>query len=207
MNAGKLATVLGFVADYRRLATATGRVQWREFFEAGATNKYVAAKHPNGLCGAAPVQMAAFQVQEQIDGWLGNRANEFADRVRGSSLPDALKTQLHALNRQGAWFSRGPVEGVAPETRALARSIMRHCMGRHHRPTLSRVSPCLDSRVAVMSQVRHAGHASLWATLRLPGRGRVEVPLHGHPPLPRAAAICARSCSFAPPPCAASPCG
>ena len=60
MNAGKLATVLGFVADYRRLAVAMGRVQWREFFEAGATNKYAAAKHLNGLCGAAPVQMAAF---------------------------------------------------------------------------------------------------------------------------------------------------
>ena len=78
--------MLRFVADYRRLAVELGRVQWRRFFELGATNKYTAAKHLNAICGAAPVQMASFQVQEQLDSWLGNRANDFIDRVRHSSF-------------------------------------------------------------------------------------------------------------------------
>ena len=70
-------------------------MQWRQFFERGVTNKYAAAKQLNGICGAAPVQMASFQVQEQIDSWLGNRANDFIDRVWHSTLPDAVRRRLY----------------------------------------------------------------------------------------------------------------
>jgi hypothetical protein len=89
----------------------------------------------------APVQMASFQVQEQIDSWLSNRANEFIDRVRHSTLPEGARRQLYSINRRGAWFSREPIEGIAPEVRTLARSIMYNCMKGHGRPDLSHLSP------------------------------------------------------------------
>jgi glycosyltransferase involved in cell wall biosynthesis/lipopolysaccharide biosynthesis glycosyltransferase len=40
-------------------------------------------------------KQAPYQVQEQIDGWVSNRANEFVDRVKGSSLPEAVRKQLY----------------------------------------------------------------------------------------------------------------
>jgi hypothetical protein len=66
MNAAKLVTVLDFISDYRQLAAQVGRVPWRLFFESGGTNKYAPAKHLNGLCGAAPVQMASSR--DEIEG-------------------------------------------------------------------------------------------------------------------------------------------
>jgi putative transposase len=180
-NAGKEREVLRFVADYRSLAVQIARVQWRQFFETGAANKYAPAKHLNEICGAAPVQMASFQVQEQIDSWLGNRANEFIDRVRASLLPEATRRQLYTVNRYGAWFSRKQIEGIPPDVRALARSIMRNCMHRHRRPNLANLSPRLDSRVATVELPTKATFAARWVKLRLPGRGRIALPLRSNP--------------------------
>ena len=183
MNARKEAAVLRFIVDYRKLTAQLGREQWRLFFQAGATNKHASDKHLNALCGAAPVQMASYQVQEQIDGWVSNRANEFTECVSGSKLPPALKHQLHTINRQQAWFLRADLTMKAGDTipahvRKLARSIMRHIMGRHRKPGLSRISPRLDNRIATIGQAIKARHADLWATLRLPNRGSIAIPLH-----------------------------
>jgi hypothetical protein len=112
MNAARLITVVDFISDYRQLAVQVGPVPWRLFFESGGTNKYAPAKHLNGLCGAAPVQMASYQVQAQIDRWLSNRANEFVDCLRRPKLADATKAQLYAINRKAAWFSRDEIEGI-----------------------------------------------------------------------------------------------
>jgi putative transposase len=57
---------------------------------------------------------------------------------------------------------------------------MRHVMGKHHRPDLSRISPRLDSRVATLAPPKKNGDADLWATLRLPNRGTIVVRLHGN---------------------------
>ncbi len=141
MNAAKESFVLDFIRDYRDVAVQIGRAQWRLFFETGSTNKQASAKHLNDICGAAPVQMASYQVQEQIDGWISNRANEFVDCVRGSKLPDAAKKQLYTINRRQLWFCREAIDGIDSDARALARSIMRHCMGNHRHPDLSRISP------------------------------------------------------------------
>lgn len=189
MNAGKAAALLGFLRDFRAMACGAGRVQWRLFFETGATNKYAPAKHLNGACGAAAVQMATAQVQEQIDGWISNRANEFRDLVQGSSLPPDEKHMLHAINRAQAWFSRedfvmraaGPLKGVVVpgHLRRLARSIMRHGMKRHRRPNLARLSPRLDSRIVTVADATKAQNAPLWASFKLVGRAqRIHVPLH-----------------------------
>jgi len=180
-NPGKAREVLRFVADYRRLAVQIGRVQWRQFFETGAANKYASAKHLNGICGAAPVQMASFQAQEQIDSWLGNRGNDFVARVRASSLADAIRRQLYTINRHGAWFSRKEIEGIPSEVRSLARSIMRNCMKKHQRPNLGNLSPRLDSRVATVEWPTQATHADRWLKLRLPGRPRIALPLRSNP--------------------------
>lgn len=183
MNAGKVDALLGFVRAYRVMACGVGRVQWRLFFEMGATNKYAPAKHLNGHCGAAAVQMASMQVQEQIDGWLSNRANEFREVVQHSSLSPEIRHQLHTINRRQAWFSREPVSlrgaEIPADVRALGRSIMHHVMGRHRRPDLSHLSPRLDSRIVTIGCATEAKAASLWASFKLVGRkGRIHVPLH-----------------------------
>ena len=185
MNAAKQGFVLDFVRDYRDVAVQIGRAQWRLFFETGSTNKQAPAKHLNDVCGAAPVQMASYQVQEQIDGWVSNRANEFVDCVKGSKLSDATKKQLYTINRRQLWFGRDAIDGIDPAVRALARSIMRHCMGKHRHPDLSRISPRLDVRVVTIEKPETADFADLWAMLRLPNRGTVAIPLHGNPQFDR----------------------
>jgi putative transposase len=177
MNAGKERAVLDFIGDYRNVAVQVSRVQWRLFFEAGKTNKNEPAKFLNSVCGAAPVQMASYQVQEQIDSWLSNRANEFVDCVSGSKLPDEIKKQLYTINRRKLWFSREPLDAFDPSVRKLARTIMRHCMDKHRRPDLSRISPRLDVRVATIEQPKTSVIAGLWAMLRLPNRGKIAIPL------------------------------
>jgi len=78
INAAKEAVVMRFVRDYHQVAKQIAKRQWRLLFETGATNKRKNDdKDLNPLIGAAPVQMARFQVAEQIDGWWANRANEF----------------------------------------------------------------------------------------------------------------------------------
>jgi len=123
--------------------------------------------------------MATRQVVEQIKSWISNRANEFSDIVRGSRLPPERRKQLYAINRRRAWFASAPPKGIDDEVRALARCIMRHVMKQHGRPTLSRISPRLDERIVrSIGPSGKAKHSDLWATLRLPGRGRIEIPLH-----------------------------
>jgi putative transposase len=163
------------------VAAQAGRAQWRLFFGAGSTNKQASAKHLNDRCGAAPVQMASYQVTEQIDGWVSNRANDFVECVRGSNLPDAPKKQLYTINRRQLWFDREPMDGIDPAMRALARSIMRHVMGKHRRPNLRGISPRLDMRVATIEKPRKTKFADLWAVLRVPNRSAVAIPLLGNP--------------------------
>jgi len=146
MNAGKERAVLQFIRDYRSLASQLGRVQWRLVFEAGGTRKTAPAKHLNAICGAAAAQMASYQVAEQINGWLSNCANEFSSAAQHSKLTAATKHQLHVLNRASAVyrpdiFVMKDGTKIAPETRRLARDIMRHVMGKRRRPNLSRISP------------------------------------------------------------------
>jgi putative transposase len=180
MNAGKAAKLACFIRHYRQVAVALGRVQWRLFFETGVTNGRMPAKHLNSICGAAPVQMASAQVVEQLDGWVSNRANDFVDLVRGSTLPVETKKVLYAINRRRAWFFRGELPGIDEAERVLARRIMRQAMKRHHRPDVAHISPRLDVRVASVTSSRKAKHAGFWASLRLPGRGRLDIPLHPH---------------------------
>ena len=180
-NVGKKQAVLRFIADYRMLAVQIGRLQWRLVFETGGTNKYTPAKQLNHLCGAAAVQMASFQVQEQIDSWISNRANEFVDCVRHSKLEAETKKQLYKITRGKQWFSRENMPGIDPSARALARQIMRHVRSRHRRPDLSRISPRLDSRIATIEAPRTARFADRWLRLQLPKRERVLLPVKTSP--------------------------
>lgn len=178
MNAGKADKVAQFIRDYRAVAVAIGPIQWRLFFEHGATNGRAPAKQLNHICGAAPVQMACAQAAEQIDSWISNRANDFVNLVRHSRLPAETRKALYAVNRRKAWFTRPSLTGIDDDAHVLARRIMRQVMKRHRRPDLAHISPRLDARVASADLPRMAGHGDLWASLRLPNRGRVEIPLH-----------------------------
>src|SRR5215831_13239800 len=157
MNGDKKQRLAQFIRDYRAVTVQIGHRQWRLFFESGSVNKYLPAKDLNYICGAAPVQMATQQGVEQIKSWMSNRANEFADIVRKSKLPPEIRKQLYLINRRQAWFSRAPLK----------------------RPNLSRISPRLDDRITLsIEPSKKAKHSGLWATLRLPSRGRIEIPLH-----------------------------
>jgi len=166
MNLGKERRVAQFIRDYRSVAVQIGPRRWRLFFETGQINKNMPATDLNHICGAAPVQMASRQVVEQIKSWMSNRANEFADIVRGSKLPPDLRKQLYAINRRRAWFTSTPLKGIDNDMRVLARRIMRHVMMQHGRPTLSRISPRLDDRIVLsIEPSREAKHSDLWATV------------------------------------------
>ena len=51
--------VLRFVAGYRHLAVQVARVQWRQFFEAGSTNKYAPSNRSAGAGHGQAVRRAA----------------------------------------------------------------------------------------------------------------------------------------------------
>ena len=76
---------------------------------------------------------------------------------------------------------RGSGDVVPAAIRRLARTIMRHAMGRHRRPDLSRLSMRLDQRAACLSTPAKAdqqGRVGWWVRLATLERGRpISVPL------------------------------
>lgn len=190
LTAGKKAQVLDLLNHYRAGAVLLGREQWRLFFESGRFNKNhdVDKKTFVALIGAANrVQMCRWQVVGQLDSWLSNRANEFRDVVNSSSLDPDTRHMLHVINRAGAWFAHKDVvmrdsgEIIPDHIRRLARSIMRHVMGRHRRPDLSRISMRLDHRAASLAipvTADQQGRVGWWVKLSTmePGK-KIAVPL------------------------------
>ena len=190
MTAGKRSKVLDLLAHYRAGAVLLGREQWRLFHETGRFNKNHDTDKVTfaSVIGAANrVQMCRYQVVGQLQGWISNRANEFRDAVNRSSLGPDVKHMLHVINRMGAWFLRANIamketgEIIPPEVRKLARVVMRHVMGRHRRPDLSRISMRLDHRAACLATPTKAtqqGKVGWWVNLSTmePGR-KIAVPL------------------------------
>lgn len=190
LTAAKKAKVLHLLAAYRRGAVLLGREQWRLFHETGRFNKNHDVDKTTfaAAIGAANrVQMCRYQVVGQLQGWVSNRANEFRDVVTRSTLPPDTKHMLYVVNRLSAWFLRGDIvmkesgEIIPEDVRRLARSIMRHVMGRHRRPTLSRISMRLDHRAARLArptEATQAGRVGWWINLSTmePGK-KIAVPL------------------------------
>jgi putative transposase len=200
-NTGKREAVLRFVREYRHLACQLGREQWRLVFTAGGTNKYHSPPKRtrealNAICGAAPVQMARWQVQEQIDGWLSNRANEFRNAVQSSTLAPEVKHRLHVLNKRGLIYLSGsgdmtlleekdrkgrilsPRVDIPEPVRRLARNIMRGVMKAHRWPNLRNISPRIDERCAVLEPARNPKpHADFWLRLKVPNRDEILLPV------------------------------
>jgi putative transposase len=123
--------------------------------------------------GAARTQMLRWQVVGQLESFIENRANDFRTMVMGSLFPDDVRHQLLVINRLHAWFGREPVvmrgsdQEIAPEIRALARSMMRAALRRHRRPTWDRLNPWVDRRGARLARVERADHAAYWLGLRV----------------------------------------
>ncbi|QCG94726.1 transposase [Azospirillum sp. TSA2s] len=190
LTVGKEMAVLALLRAYRRGAVLLGREQWRLFFETGRFDKNHDVDKVTfaAVIGAANrLQMARWQVVGQLQGWISNRANEFRDTVNRSTLPPATKHMLHTINVLGAWFRRGDVvmkdcgEVVPDAVRRLARTIMRHCMGQHRRPNLSRISMRLDHRagsIARAVKATQSGAVGWWVGLSTLEKGRkIAVPL------------------------------
>ncbi|WP_240602569.1 hypothetical protein [Paracoccus endophyticus] len=143
-------------------APAIATQQWRLFFETGLFNKYTPAAADlaapalmgaKAILGAQRLQMLRFQVVCRLGSFMSNRANDFADRVLGSSRDETTRHQLLTINCVEAWFSRepvsmmsGPLQGqvIPEEIRKLARFIMRAVLARHRRPRFHRMNPNID---------------------------------------------------------------
>jgi putative transposase len=190
MTASKAVAVLALLRAYRRGAVLLGREQWRLFFETGRLDKNHDLDKMTfaAVIGAANrVQMCRYQVVGQMQGWVSNRANEFRDTVNTSSLSPDVKHMLHTVNRAGAWFIRtdvvmkGTGKIVPVEIRRLARSIMRHCMGKHRRPDLSGISMRLDHRAGSLAKPLKATQrdkVGWWVNLSTLEKGRkIAIPL------------------------------
>jgi putative transposase len=182
--------VLDLLAAYRRGAVLLGREQWRLFHETGRcnTNYDVDKTTFAAAIGAANrVQMARSQVVGQLPGWISHRTNEFRNTVNRSSLPPDTRHMLHVVNRMGAWFLRADIamkdtgEIIPEDVRRLARSIMRHVMGRHRRPDLSRISLRLDHRAACLAaptKATQGGKVGWWVNLSTMEAGKkIAIPL------------------------------
>jgi len=190
LTVSKEKAVLALLRAYRQGAVLLGGEQWRLFFETGRFDKnhdvdkvtFAAA-----IGAANRVQMARWQVVGQLQGWVSNRANEFRDTVNRSSLDLATKHMLHTINVLGAWFRRDDVamkdtgEVVPDAVRRLARTIMRHCMARHRKPDLSRISMRLDHRAGSIARPVKAtqnGAVGWWVNLSTLEKGsKIAVPL------------------------------
>ena len=190
LTASKETAVLALLRAYRRGAVLLGREQWQLFFEAGRFDKNHDVDKVTfaAVIGAANrVQMARWQVVGQLQGWISNRSNEFRDTVNRSTLPPVTKHMLHTVNVLGAWFRRCDVvmkdsgEVVPEAIRRLARTIMRHCMARHRKPNLSRISMRLDHRAGSIARpvkATQGGKVGWWVNLSTLEKGRkITVPL------------------------------
>jgi putative transposase len=177
LTASKKAQVLELIRAYRKGAVLLGHEQWRLFFETGRFNKNYDVDKTTfvSVIGAANrVQICRWQVVGQLQSWISNRANEFRDTVKYSTLNDDIKHMLHTINRTGTWFFRGDVvirdtgEIIPPEVRKLARTIMRHIMSKHNRPDLSRISMRLHFKVAKLekpTKAKQGGKVGYWINL------------------------------------------
>ncbi|WP_284352627.1 transposase [Roseisolibacter agri] len=189
-NAGKTRALRAVLRAYRAGAVLVSREQWRLLFETGRINKFYRSPEEHALAavvGAANrLQMVRGQVVGVLAGFLETRADDFARVVQRSSLPPEVRHQLHTVNRRQAWFSRGPVpmkDGtpVPAEVQRLARTIMRHVLAQHRRPTVSRINAVLDARAATLAPAASATHHPLWVTVStMVPQQRVAIPLVPH---------------------------
>ena len=179
-NPGKVEALLEVIAFFRAASPDVAADQWRRFFETGRFSKMVPAAEEarsarltrsKAIIGSQRMQMLRYQLVGQLEGFLENRANEFRAIVLQSTLDDGVRHQLLVVNRLHAWFLRdavtmksGPAKEqiIADDVRRLARSIMRHVLGRHRRPRFHRLNPWIDQRQACLGKAAIAAHGDLW---------------------------------------------
>ena len=135
------------------------------------------------IVGAGRLQMVRHQVVGDIKPFVANRANDFADIVRKSSLPDGARRLLHGINRREAWLPV-TIDGaeVSDDIRGLARGTLRHVLSRHRKPTLSRIGRVVDQHAATLAESKAATEFPLWLRLSGLDKGkRIEIPLKSYP--------------------------
>ena len=190
LTASKEAALIEVVRAWRKGAVLLATEQWRFFFETGRlrkNNDNDKQKFSDVIGAANRVQMCRWHVVGQLQSWISNRANEFREMVKHSSLDDDTKHMLHTVNVLGVWFGRETLvmreSGIeVPETvRRLGRQIMRQCMSKHRKPDLSRSSMRLDSRAGSIGRPVKATQKDKigwWLKVSVLAKGRkIAVPL------------------------------
>lgn len=187
-NPGKIRALLDVLAAFRDAAPDVSADQWRRFFEEGRFRKMVSAAEEapsprlvraKARIGVVRMQMLRYQVVGQLKSFIASRANDYCEMVVRSSLEDDVRHKLQTIGKADACFSREPVvmrsgarkgEEIAPEIRALVRSIMRAVLARHRRPRFHRLNSWIDQRqVEVIRKAANetgGAHTPLWVRIR-----------------------------------------
>ena len=176
-NPGKIRALRELLRAFRAAAPDVAVDQWQRFFETGRFDKYLSDAEEDlpprllrakAIVGAARLQMLRHQVVGQLESFMANRANEFRDRVMGSSIDETTRHQLLTINKLEAWFRRDPIVmkktgvQIPDDVRHLARRIMHGVLARHRRPRLHRLNPNIDARHVTLAPASEAGFAPLW---------------------------------------------
>ena len=193
LNAVKKSAVDDFLHDWKRGVAVEARAAWREWAERGAfRSTVVTAGDPLPACheilGVSFGQMCMAQTRDALRGWVAGLEDRVRAVISESSLDPALRHPLHSLNLQHAWGGgrdRALVCGghenprpIAPETRALFKSIVRHVLRHTRRPDLRRLWPKIDQRMVQLAPAANAKAFGAWLRLSTlaPGR-RLDLPV------------------------------
>lgn len=189
-NAGKLDAVTAILPVWRAGLGRSQSVIRRELFTTGALPRWVDAKGWAGGLSQRQWDSINQQAGASHRSWLGNCERVFRNLVTGSSLDDAVKSDLLYVNKAHAWYRPVEVDPVPMSSRrtvpaevfALARTIMRQVRERVGAPDLRRVATMvMDGKIATVTTAHDDKvHADYWVRLSTLISGKpVWIPLHG----------------------------
>lgn len=175
--------ILAALAQRHALPVAPEDRRRRLSLPDGFADPFAATKAKLGFSG---FQMVRAQVAGTLASFAANRQNDFVRAVWRSSLCEAERHMLFAVNRARAWNRPGtPVtvtrDGqrltVPARLRAVARSLWRQILKRHRRPAFGRIGMTLDQRAITLAPARAGGPFAFWAKVMLiPGARGADGP-------------------------------
>ena len=124
-NAGKCATIAGWLPDYQRVLCAVVRHQHREYLNGAALRPHArlgyltdSGAHPFTARMLNSVQVLAVAALQSMEALTQER---FLRLINGSSVTGDLRRHLFALNVKKAWYRKARVLQGKERDRAVAR--------------------------------------------------------------------------------------
>ena len=209
LNPGKMVQVRALVLAMRQAATREQRLQWQQFYKSGWQNFESMARAgwsrpwvTDSTLKTTHAQLVMSQVAGSLKGFFGNVQNSYVQLVAGSTLPERIRHQLYFINRKQAWFWACPVAimqyvqevnhttgllhgvmrkvVVAPDTRQLAKALIRKALAMHKKPHFRNFQPQVDQR-ACFVQDAHTAQYPHWLVLSMgKGQPRIHLPLQAN---------------------------